>query len=390
MKQLSDKTNSRFIKAVILPVFIILLSAVIKIDESANAPRVAQNPTSLSGEAIPYVADPKAIADISASEKSGILSEFPVYGSRSIEQTYLTMPEWYQVYSYNEFADFLQNGGRQTEFPFLRAIKNFWGYYRVALNESRNREFNWQYNFVTWVIGANLTAEYFAKFFYENTIGSFTQFLSRGTTDADKFIAESWNNYAERMYQTTWYHYPYFDDLMGIWTETRFFDRDFIRNLERKIAFSFSYFIKGSYAKLWLLTAVQKENQTLSLIEAPNRSVLEDPKIKVFKELPDGRYLIETERYAGFKDALLKLLSKDVRFLEIQGHDIITLSYLSHEQAEPFLNAEGIDILDKRELFFDTDGYTHRVTLRTRVTHLAAVIRTIELNGGKFEMIYDF
>lgn len=383
--------HSRVAKTIIL---VILVSILIKSYEALTKPQTTNYESSSivnnKSQINKFEVGKFEISKVSKDEKDKILSEFPVYGSRKIEQTYLTLPEWYQVYSYNEFGDFLHNGGRQSNFPFLRSIKNFWSYYRLALKESKDEKFNWQYNFVTWVIGANLSAEYFIKSIYENTIGTITQFISGSDTEVDRFIANSWNNYAKKMYQTTWYHYPYFDDLKGMWTETSLFNKNFIRNFERKIAFSISYLIKGTYAKIWLLMAVQKENQTFNIVYAIDKLALENEGTKILKELSGDKYLIETERYAGFKEAFLKLIAKDVKFVEIQGHDVIALSYLSNKELEPFLNSDGVDILDKRKLFFEPNSYTHRVTLRAKTQNLKEVIDAINSNGNKFEMIYDF
>ena len=197
----------------------------------------------------PIAANSETRRPLSVAERQSIAAEFPDYSSRGREQTYLTLAEWYQVYSYNEFGDFLASGGRQTDFPFLQSIGNFWSTYFLSLRKSRNEDFNWQYNFVSWVIGINLTIEYGVKFAYENTIGRLTQSLAGSDTEADRLIARSWNSFAKTLYQTTWYHYPYFADLRGIWRETTLFDRQFARNAERKIAFSVSYLIKGLYAK---------------------------------------------------------------------------------------------------------------------------------------------
>ena len=383
--------HSRATKAIAL---VILVSILIKSYEVLINPGTtnyeSRNIVDNTSQINKFEAAEVEISEIPKDEMEKIRSEFPVYGSRKIEQTYLTLPEWYQVYSYNEFGDFLHSGGRQSDFPFLRSSKNFWSYYRLALKESKDEKFNWQYNFVTWVIGANLSAEYFIKSVYENTIGTITQFVSGSDTEADKFIASSWNNYAKRMYQTTWYHYPYFDDLRGIWMETPLFNKSFIRNFERKIAFSISYLIKGTYAKIWLLTAAQKENQTFSIVYAKDKLALENEGVIILKELSDDKYLIQTERYSGFKEVLLKLITKDVRFVEIQGHDVIALSYLSNKKLEPFLDSDGVDILDKRKLFFEPNGYTHRVTLRANTQDLKEVIDAINSNENKFEMIYDF
>ena len=327
---------------------------------------------------------------LSDTERQSVAAEYPAYTSRSKEQTYLTLAEWYQVYSYNEFADFLADGGRQTDFPFVTAIRNFWSIYFLSLDKSKREEFNWQYNFVSWVIGINLTFEYATKFAYENTVGRITQSIAGSNTEADRFIANSWSRYAKTLYQTTWYHYPYFADLRGVWWQTVLFDKQFVRNAERKIALSVSYLLKGSYAQLWLLTAEQKENQTFSVVHTDNRQALDDTGIKILKELGGNRFLIETERYAGFKAALLKMLDKNVTFIEIMGHETIALGYLSRSAEELFSNFASVETIDKRELFFHPEGYKYRVTLEARTDSLQDVLRLIRESGSRFEMIYDF
>ena len=59
------------------------------------------------------------------------------------------------------------------------------------------------YNFISWVIGINLTVEHGVKFVYENTVGRLTQSIAGSDTEADRFIAKSWNNYAKTLYQTS-------------------------------------------------------------------------------------------------------------------------------------------------------------------------------------------
>ncbi|MBP9757258.1 MAG: hypothetical protein KBD06_01525 [Candidatus Pacebacteria bacterium] len=327
---------------------------------------------------------------LSAEEKELVRAEFPEYTSRHIEQTYLTLPEWYQVYSYNEFGDFLMAGGRQSDFPFLSSAVNFWSYYAIAADRSSDQEFNWLYNFVDWVIGFNLTFEYAVKAVYENTIGSITQTLAGSDTEADAFIAESWNSYAERMYQYTWYHYPYFTDIGGIWRDTPLFDKHFIRNIERKVAFTFSYAIKGTYARAWLLTAAQKDNRTLSIVHTTDKGALDAPGVEILKDLDNDNYLILTERYAGFKNSMLALIGRDVRFVEVMDHDVITLSYLSRAETEPFPYSGLVSLIDKRQLFFNAQGFLYRNVLQVPVADLPEALDAIKTSGSQFEMIYDF
>jgi hypothetical protein len=342
---------------------------------------ISERPAATSSEAYPKVSE---------AERRSIAAEHPAYYSRRKEQTYLTLAEWAQVYSYNEFGDFLASGGRQTDFPFASAIQSFWSCYFLSLDKSKREEFNWPYNFVSWVIGINLTVEYGVKFAYENTVGRLTQSIAGSDTEADRFIAKSWNNYAKTLYQTTWYHYPYFADMQDIWRETALFDHRFVRNAERKIALSVSYLIKGSYAQLWLLSAEQKENQTFSVVHADNRKSLDDAGVKILKELSGNRFLIESERYDGFKTTLLKLLDRNVTFVEIMGHETIALGYLSTSKAEPFSNSASVETIDRRALFFHPDGYRYRVTLESRVDSLRETLRRIKESGARFEMIYDF
>ena len=107
-------------------------------------------------------------------------------------------------------------------------------------------------------------------------------------------------------------------------------------------------------------------------------------------ELSGNRFLIETERYDGFKTTLLKLIDGNVTFIEIMGHETIALGYLSKSTEGPFSNSSSVETIDRRELFFHPDGYRYRVTLEARVDSLRETLRRIRESGSRFEMIYDF
>ena len=55
----------------------------------------------------PVAASAEAPSRLSEAERQIIAAEVPAYTSRRKEQTYLTLAEWSQVYSYNEFGEFL-------------------------------------------------------------------------------------------------------------------------------------------------------------------------------------------------------------------------------------------------------------------------------------------
>src|SRR5262249_58242157 len=95
--------------------------------------------------------------------------EAPV-AARDEAQTFLTLPEWYIVYSADEYAAFLARD-RPSGFPFFRAVGQFWSMYGAVLRETWQRyPFNWGYNAMIWVIGASYSAEYVAKGLYESSV----------------------------------------------------------------------------------------------------------------------------------------------------------------------------------------------------------------------------
>jgi hypothetical protein len=125
-------------------------------------------------------------------------------------------------------------------------------------------------------------------------------------------------------------------------------------------------------------------------VHADDRKSLDDTGATILKELSGNRFLIETERYDGFKTTLLKLPDRNVTFIEIMGHETIALGYLSKNIAEPFSSSASVETIDRRELFFHPDGYRYRVTLDARVDDLRETLRQISESGSRFEMIYDF
>ena len=112
-----------------------------------------------------------------------------------------------------------------------------------------------------------------------------------------------------------------------------------------------SYLIKGSYAQLWLLSAEQKENQTFSVVHADNRKSLDDAGVKILKELSGNRFLIELKGMMASRRRSLKLLDRNVTFIEIMGHETIALGYLSTSIEEPFSNSASVETIDRRALF---------------------------------------
>jgi hypothetical protein len=172
-----------------------------------------------------------------------------------------------------------------------------------------------------------------------------------------------------------------------------------VRSLERKISLTIGYGLKGIYAKLIGFLSQSKygvqENITLSLVKTDDIQDLENLQkeniLKVLKNYNDNIYLIQTERYKGFKDAFLKIVnSGKIEFLEIQGNKKIMITYLSSRESEPFVYTDDIKLLDKEELFYNKDSYKYRIVLNVDISKLKKLLDILKKDNSKFEMIYDF
>jgi hypothetical protein len=323
--------------------------------------------------------------------------EFPKYYERKYEQTFLTLPEWHMVYSYSQLADFLKQGGSQTEYPFLQDVKRFWFDYEVAKQELGDFQ-NDDYRNMIYVIGGSFTIEYFIKYVYENTLGRVSELLFGHATGSDKFIADSWKRFSDSLSQTPWYKFDYFTEIGKVWTTVSLLDGNIIRNLERKLAITVGYGLKGVYGCIieYLSRSAYGEeiNETLSLVEVDEKEVLlkleAENVLKILKEYEGGVYLVQSKRYAGFKDAFLRMLESGVKFRQIMSHESIMITYLSKSESEPFMYTDDVRILTKDKLFYNKEGYKYRVTVKVSLDRLESLFLKLDGESRKFEMIYDF
>jgi FAD/FMN-containing dehydrogenase len=334
---------------------------------------------------------------ISVENSKKIAEEYPFYISRGQDQTYLTLPEWYMVYSYNELAQHLVEGNSQQSFKYLNAIKTFWKYYGVSKGQTKDAKFNFEYFATIATIGVSYSVEYGIKFVYENTIGRITGIINGHDTSEDKYIAASWEKFAKSVYVNPWYEYDYWTDLKGIWTQNSFWKYSFIRSTERKISFTVSYSIKAVYAKIIKWAARSNfevpENKTLSVVSnfhpedlSPEIAGKVDVKKSLFAK--GAIVLLETGRYQEFTSTAIELAKKDVEFLQIMGNDKIMLSYVSNRLSESFEYFEGAEIISKEKL--SSGNGEQRIVLNVNVKKLSKVIKILLSQSIIPEHIYDY
>src|SRR3954447_16595456 len=140
---------------------------------------------------------------------------------RDSEQSYLTFPEWYIVYSAEEYAAFIHNNP-PSNFPYFRAIGQYWSSYADTCAVTRGHyPFNSTYHMTLYVIGISFTGEYIAKGLYENTVGRVTEALSSNEkSEEDIFAYKVATEYGKFLHTIPWFDFPFGHRLRELWATT--------------------------------------------------------------------------------------------------------------------------------------------------------------------------
>lgn len=289
----------------------------------------------------------------------------PVKQRRLPDNTYLTYPEWFLVFSPREYAAYVREH-TPTDFPFLGHLAQFWTGYAVANRQAQPYGFNFDYHLMNFIIGASTTAEFLVKASYEATVGRVSEALAfGGTTDEDRFSARQSADYARLLDTKAWYDYPYFDDLKGLW-RLPVFGSGFLRKLERRYILSTDYAFKGVYGHLMYQAARASYEP-----EVP-QTALVDSKGEMHS-LP---------RYQAFQDDALVLARQGVRFQEIAGNRQGIMVCYQAPAGEPKV-PEGTTLMFTQPLL--TQPQLQRVVLRVSIDQLHRVLQELPV-----EHVFDF
>lgn len=319
------------------------------------------------------------------------VSEIPDY-YRPESKTYLTLPEWYIVYSTDEYADFIAEDS-SSDFPYFRAVGQYWQSYVDVCQEIRGRyPFNGDSQFTLAFIGLSFTAENMLKGTYEGTIGRLTDWISSDTPTAEEvYAAQVAQEYGQFMHEIPWYFFPFREKLQGLWNETELWGQDPIRKWERKLALTVEYGGKILYAGFTSLGAqATYGGADVEKIYAVTEGMTDDmlsQDIEITKEIDDQRELIHITRFEYFSDTVPGLLKRNVQFEEIAGNREILFTLLGSQDADyNFEHGEYLFALP----ILTQPGQT-RAAVKVRVEEMPQFFE--ELNGRqdvRFEHMYDY
>lgn len=319
---------------------------------------------------------------------------------RSEDQTYLTLPEWYIVYSADEFASLVQNAP-PSAFPYFRSIGQFWSIYQTVLRHTWDSpSFNWGYHVMIGVIGSSFTVEYLAKGLYENSLGKLTElFLPQDAaqpgTAEDRFMQAFAQEYAGFIHATPWYAFPFSEKLGEFWALTGATEDSAIRAWERRFSFSLELLFKTSWA--WMIrqstqAAYDPEDETIlawvqaTEYEAATQNIQMDPHVSQREQLDATSQLLFLPRYEPFTTVVTDLARKGVQFREIAGNQRILVTLLTPKDWRDTKNRG--EFLTEWEIL--TRPETKRVALTLTIPELHEVIPSLEVEGVVIDHLYDF
>src|SRR4029079_15988706 len=173
---------------------------------------------------------------------------------RKQNNTFFTCPEWYIVYSFEDFGRFLDRSS-ESHFNYLGHIFGFWRSF-CTINQAvpPSDESLADVKTMIYVIGISYSTEYAIKGLYENTIGRVFEWI-RGPkrTPQDEFARAVLQDYSAFLYTIPWYKYPFRDTLNGLLaipaptpSQLRSWERDFALGTEFFLKIGYAHAIQGA------------------------------------------------------------------------------------------------------------------------------------------------
>ncbi len=309
---------------------------------------------------------------------------------RNPEQTFLTYPEWFLVFSPDEYASLLQTRS-SSDFPWFRHIGQFWSGYGKVIEATRQYPFNSEYHTMIVVIGTSTTVEFGIKGAYETLVGRLTEFTAPiNATPEDQLAARQAQDYVDFIRVRPWYEFDFAARLKQLWTQTPMTGPHLLRKWERRYLLTSEWTIKAIYG--WALgTATQSTfaaplETTVAVVQGlPNEAGAMLPSLRRLRANGDET-LVELPRYHAFTGAATALAERGVRFVEIAGNrgDILVSSVMPVATAD----IPGVRVMIRQPIL-TRPGYERRV-LQVPVARLGDVLASSARNGLAVEHVFDY
>jgi len=310
---------------------------------------------------------------------------------RAEESTYLTYTEWYLVFNPQEYADFIARE-RPSRFPYLASIRQCWSGYCEACGVTHGRyPFNGSDYLMLSVISVSFSVEYAIKGAWESTLGRASEWTAGGRrVPEDEYAAKVAREYGAFIPTDPWYMFPFRAKLTGLWRETPFWGKDFLRKCERKVFLSLEYGVKAGYA--WIIKAATRsvygiaETEVDASLLRPQDSLFTDPRLRRIEAVGDSLVIVALPHYQGFTDVLPGLARKGARFLDVCGNDEIMGTIIAPGAAG--YHPPAGQVLFTMPVLTATDSV--RIALQIPVSDLTRVLSDLGPQGARLEHLFDY
>lgn len=312
--------------------------------------------------------------------------------ARPEDDTYLSYPEWYIVWSYQEKADF-QEKNLPSGFPYFGAMRQYWKSYCCVSHLIRGKYgFNGGEQFMLAVIGTSFSAEYILKGLYEKTIGRLSEWTSsHQPVEEDQYAYKVAREYADFVHIRPFYEFHFARQVKGLWRETHLWGSHPIRKFERKLFLTLDYTIEAFYC--WLIekathiTYGVEPSDTYAWVDHATPDMLQQlSRIKVVKQTGPGAFILDLPRYQEFTLVSTELAQRDIHFVEIAGNSQILVSALAPTSWN-YQHSEGKQL-------FSTPLLIHpelkRVVFGCDVPSLHTLLNTLRNESITIEHVYDY
>lgn len=308
---------------------------------------------------------------------------------RNFSRTLSTFPEWYIVYSAQEYSDLMAQGGRPSQFPYFAAINQYWQSLESIKASLDGTEIDAESLSVLQVIGISFTIEYGLIGVYEQTIGRVFELLHFNHKSNEDYTTDSIAKaYSDSLLQTPWYDFSYHTAVSQLWQSWDWSSLS-LRGLERRIIFTLGYHMKGAYAAL--LGKVAEANfgfvgSTTSFItnDIDQPTVSSNPSLTSVADVEGGITAL-APRYRAFTPVAQSIAQLGGNFVTIQGNSEILLSFVA--SIHHTCNLPGRTILTLPILTHHTNA---RFGQLVAVSELSQTLRQLQSCGISLEHIYDY
>jgi hypothetical protein len=310
---------------------------------------------------------------------------------RKENNTFFTFPEWYIVYSFEDFGRFLDRSS-ESHFDYLGHILGFWRSF-CTINRAvpPTGESLADVKTMIYVIGISYSTEYAIKGIYENTVGRVFEWIRGETrTPQDEYARAVLQDYASFLYTIPWYKYPFRDKLDGLMAIAKPTPSQ-LRSWERDFALGTEYFLKVGYARL-IQQALDANGDDeprdimFAVATLPPDVLAKEPRLKPIRNLTPQWQLVQAPRYKDLTEILQGLLDQGYGLAEIAGNHEILITVIAPDAAK-------LDIKDTTELFaleLDARPGFRRAGLKVRIDRLVDINRDLKAKGVSIEHFYDY